>query len=57
MIKILTSMVVLALAVLTSTAQEGAQLETPNATATALVAWETDCSSIAGWHDATETRA
>jgi hypothetical protein len=53
--KILVSVVVLALAALTSTAQEGAQLETPNATATALVAWETDCSSISGWHDNTET--
>jgi hypothetical protein len=55
MIKILTSMVVLALAVLTSTAQEGAQLETPNAAVAAVVAWQTDCDSISGWHDATET--
>ena len=55
MSKILISMVVLALAALTSTAQEGAQLETPNASATALVAWETDCASVAGWHDAAET--
>jgi hypothetical protein len=55
MSKILAAMVTLALAVLTSTAQEGAQLETPNAAATALVAWETDCTSISGWHDAAET--
>ena len=53
MIRVLTSMVVLTLAVLTSTAQEGTQLESPNSSA--VVAWETDCTSIAGWHDATET--
>ena len=53
--KILVSVVVLALAVLTSTPQEGAQLETPNTAATALVAWETDCTSISGWHDKSET--
>lgn len=53
--KILMSMAMLAVAGLTSTAQEGAQLETPNAAAAALVAWETDGSSLSGWHDATET--
>jgi hypothetical protein len=53
MIKVVSFMVVLALAVLTSTAQEGAQLESPNSTA--MVAWETDCTSLAGWHDGKET--
>ena len=53
MSRVLMSVVALTLAVLTSTAQEGAQLESPNSDA--IVAWETDCTSISGWHDRTET--
>ena len=51
--QVLMSVLALAVAVLVSTAEEGAQLESPSSDA--VVAWETDCTSIAGWHDATET--
>ena len=49
MMRILVSTVVFALGVVASSAQ----LETPNSSA--VVAWEMDCSSLSGWHDATET--
>lgn len=51
--KAVLSAIVIALAAFTAAAQEGAQLETPNSTA--VVAWENDCSAIAGWHDKAET--
>ncbi len=53
MVRILASAVVLAVSVFAATAQEGAQLESPNSSA--VVAWQSDCDTLSGWHDANET--
>ena len=51
--RMLLSALALSVAVLTSAAEEGAQVESQ--ASDAVVAWETDCTSLAGWHDKTET--